>query len=221
MRFVCRRIWSSGLTRRLCAAATLVCYVLTAFGVPLPAAPVRKGSVPFICQSRACGCQSAEQCWSGCCCFTPEQRWAWARQQHVEPPDYAEAPRSGGWQSARKRDGDAKPVKACCSEGHEPAPPCCEPPKEPEQPLPEVCSDCTPPAAKTTTKTHHVGWTLGVEALKCKGQSVLWVTTGVIVRMASAPIELHRAAPTHTLTSVDATPHSRPLAPPDPPPRRS
>src|SRR4051812_45805037 len=41
------------LRRRTCAAVTLVCYALTAFGVPLPAAPVRKGVIPFPCQARA------------------------------------------------------------------------------------------------------------------------------------------------------------------------
>ena len=33
---------------------------------------------PFPCQGHRCGCVSAEQCWGHCCCFTPEQRLAWA-----------------------------------------------------------------------------------------------------------------------------------------------
>lgn len=218
MRFVCRKRWSRPFARRLCAATTLVCYVLTAFGVPLPAAPVRKGSVPFICQARGCGCQSAEQCWSGCCCFTPEQRWAWARQHQVEPPDYAEAPRTGSWQSSRKRDAD-RPA-ACCAGESCPgeARTCCEDHKPDEQPSTDNSNHGHPPAT-IAKKVPRPSWTLGIEALQCKGHSVLWVGPGMIVRTAAGPVEMEYAAPSHTLTSFDATPLVRPLAPPDPPPR--
>jgi hypothetical protein len=109
VRLLPRTISCRSLPRRSCAAVTLVCYVLTAFGVPLPAAPVRKGSVPYPCQGRACGCMSAEQCWSGCCCMTPEERWAWARSHGVVPPDYAERPESTG-QSVRP----VSSHRSCC-----------------------------------------------------------------------------------------------------------
>lgn len=218
MRFVRRRRWLPDLSRRLCAAATLVCYVLTAFGVPLPAAPVRKGSVPFICQARACGCQSAEQCWSGCCCFTPEERWAWARQHHIEPPDYAEAPRAGSWQSSRKRDAD-RPA-ACCTGESSPneSPTCCQQHKPEKQPSSDNGNHVRPPGT-SAKKAPRTAWKLGIEALKCKGHSVLWVGTGATVRPAPQPIEMECPAPSHTLISFSATPLVRPLAPPDRPPR--
>lgn len=44
---------------------------------------------PFPCQGCGCGCKTAEQCWTGCCCFTPSQRIAWAKANGVKPPDYA------------------------------------------------------------------------------------------------------------------------------------
>jgi hypothetical protein len=45
-------------------------------------------SVPFPCQDRACGCLSAEQCYSSCCCFTPEERRRFASEQGVDADRY-------------------------------------------------------------------------------------------------------------------------------------
>jgi len=52
-------------------------------------APVKKDrSRPFPCAQRVCGCQSAEQCWRKCCCFTDAQKVAWADTHGVELPDF-------------------------------------------------------------------------------------------------------------------------------------
>jgi len=40
---------------------------------------------------RHCGCRSAEQCWRGCCCFTNQQKVAWAKAEGVAPPEYVVA----------------------------------------------------------------------------------------------------------------------------------
>lgn len=75
--------------------------------IPLPAAPVaglgvtglgtsrgHSGGVekdlsrPFPCAQRVCGCQSAEQCWRKCCCFTDAEKVAWADTHGVELPDF-------------------------------------------------------------------------------------------------------------------------------------
>ena len=59
----------------------------------MPASPSRKDtSQPFPCMNNPCGCETAEQCWRGCCCLTAEQRWAWAEAHGIQPPDYAERP---------------------------------------------------------------------------------------------------------------------------------
>ena len=49
----------------------------------------RLSSQPFPCQDRHCGCVTAEQCWTNCCCYGPEEHLAWAAQNGVEPPSYA------------------------------------------------------------------------------------------------------------------------------------
>jgi hypothetical protein len=137
--------WRS-LRRRLIAGVTLIAYLLATLGLPLPAAAHKPDEQPFPCQDHPCGCRTAEQCWTACCCFTPEQRWAWARERHIDPPAYAEKPAATGWRTTRLRDHEQRetscrqcvapdpnstqrPVvrKPCCANGQS-GPSCCEPP---------------------------------------------------------------------------------------------
>jgi hypothetical protein len=83
MRVGLRSISSSGL--RQCVLLTLL------FSVCAPMLPLSRSaatkepgkdlSVPFPCQSRACGCRSAAQCQKKCCCFSRAEKVAWARRQ--------------------------------------------------------------------------------------------------------------------------------------------
>ena len=172
------------LPRRCCAGVTLACYLLTAFNVPLPvpAAARKPGDPPFPCQDHGCGCQSAQQCWASCCCLTPEQRWAWAREHQVEPPTYAERPASAGWSTTRLRDREpptTKPAKKPCCAQSEPTPTgssCCS------GHTPVTGSSSTAPAPKGEQKQPeskgHVHWISTVAALKCQGHSTLWAASG-------------------------------------------
>ncbi len=77
--------------RRLSMARPVRClavfgWCLIASGVPLPAirpgderAPTKDRSRPFPCMDSPCGCGTAEQCFSSCCCHSPAERLAWAR----------------------------------------------------------------------------------------------------------------------------------------------
>lgn len=38
--------------------------------------------------NRPCGCDSAEQCWRSCCCFTNQQKVVWAKKHSVSLPSY-------------------------------------------------------------------------------------------------------------------------------------
>src|SRR5271168_1694053 len=102
-------------------AVALIAYIFAAFGFPLPAASVvrKDHSQPFPCQGHVCGCQSAEECWSSCCCYTPEERWAWADAHGVEPPAYAEKPAHHGDPAVAvcdADDGDLDDHASCCAE---------------------------------------------------------------------------------------------------------
>lgn len=66
-------------------------YSFAALGVmPSPGLIIRWiGSVAgerFPCENGGCGCASATECWTSCCCRTEEQRLVWAIENGVPPP---------------------------------------------------------------------------------------------------------------------------------------
>lgn len=111
------------MRRRLTAAGALLAYLAATVGLPLPPSPIVKdGGKAFPCQGRACGCQTAEECWRHCCCTTPEERWVWAAEHHVQPPDYAERPVSDGWRTTPIREQASSETCACCRGKSTPVP---------------------------------------------------------------------------------------------------
>jgi hypothetical protein len=149
--------------RRFCAAIALFAYVTATIGFPLPARGGKDLSQPFPCQDHPCGCQNAEQCWRHCCCFTPEEKLAWAEAHSVVPPDYAEQPAVAGWHTARQRDREADRTCGRCQ--------CCE-----------GGSCCETPARRSAPKRGdpvHT-WVLGFAAARCHGSSTLWMSTGAV-----------------------------------------
>ena len=86
--------------RRITTWLAILGYTLVASGLPLPfgmiapAAPDspaakrlagKDRSRPFPCMDRPCGCATAEQCFTSCCCNTPAETLAWAKAHRVEP----------------------------------------------------------------------------------------------------------------------------------------
>jgi hypothetical protein len=86
--------------RRTTTWLAILGYMLVASGLPLPfgmiapAAPDspaakrvagKDRSRPFPCMDRPCGCATAEQCFTSCCCNTPAETLAWATAHRVEP----------------------------------------------------------------------------------------------------------------------------------------
>jgi hypothetical protein len=57
------------------------------FGLPMPAISAKDISQPFPCQHRQCGCMRAADCWNQCCCFSAQERVAWARRHGAEIPE--------------------------------------------------------------------------------------------------------------------------------------
>ena len=141
-------------------------YVLLASGLPLPfgaVQPVGGGaaseaagkrlaakdrSQPFPCMDKPCGCATAEQCFSNCCCHTPAERLAWAKAHHVEPAVLAALERRVATEVAR-----AKPAGSCCAAMATKQPACCNdrggPPRNPAH-QPEVCAEYQTLAAEPT-----------------------------------------------------------------------
>jgi hypothetical protein len=126
--------------RSLVGRVTLLAYLIATFGYPLwPVWHLKKGPT-FPCQFRACGCLSAEECWAGdCCCFTLEEKIAWADARGVAVPAAA---RSKGAKAASSEEActaccgcDKSP---CCAD-HETSSCCIDHEASSRDPMPWVC----------------------------------------------------------------------------------
>ena len=230
--------------RDVIVVLTLVSHLMLTFGFPLPA-PSRKkpnDGVPYPCQSRPCGCLTSEQCWKGdCCCFTIEEKLAWAEANGVEPPEHVRP-----LVESRKARPKTPKKKSCCSES-EPAP-------EPSVSAPPMCCAKTKPAAtccseksaceatpdaecphcaakakpnccdKTKAPTPDsesgVRWVVGIFAQKCRGEGpagLFQLDPAVAPDLTSFPLaEPERGG--HVALGSDRT-ISVTHSPPTPPPR--
>lgn len=106
---------SGNRPRHAIAVLTLAGHLLAVLGFPLPVSAsnrLKDTSQPYPCQDRPCGCASADECWQGdCCCFTLEEKLAWADANGVEPPGHVRP-----LVESRKGRPVARPGPACCSE---------------------------------------------------------------------------------------------------------
>jgi hypothetical protein len=212
------RFWRA-LRDRLCVTGVCLAYLLAALDIPLPAIVHKDSSQPFPCQDHPCGCQTAEQCWTHCCCFTPQERWAWARAHGVEPPAYAEKPTkkpvkeptNQGWNTVKRRNREQEKTKSATKS-------CCRKRSE--------CAACSKtsskrPAKQAANTSNGVRWGSVLAAWQCQGFRTLWVSVGAVLPTPLrdewspdwSPPSLFTLADTHA--SVRCTP------PPAPPPRQS
>lgn len=176
---VARRV--TRLQRRLarCRRGVVVgfllgCYAVALFGVPMPARFVatEASNQPYPCQDGTCGCNSAEQCWRSCCCYTDQQKFVWAKQNGVTPPaDFLAR------FTPRELVETAAPRRSCCAS------------KSPElgdrSPVAAGACDLAEPAKKTqgSCETAHdqnrteapSRFVITIEALKCRGAATDWI----------------------------------------------
>lgn len=186
-----RHLWHF-LAHRLPAGLVLVAYLVALFGVPVSASTGKDYRIPFPCQDHACGCRNAEECWRHCCCFSLEERLAWARAHGIQPPAYigqsAEAEELGPHTCAHCDHREAAP-KSCCAGHHE-------------------------SHAPATNR-----WGLSFCALRCQGLHSWWITTSILV---PPPFRMTWTSPsvcTGWLADRDVTIPVMCLTPPEPPPR--
>lgn len=145
--------------RQQITAILLVAATVAAL-LPIPLIPIsfKSGkdlSRPFPCQHRPCGCRSAEQCKKKCCCFSAEQKLAWAKKNGVEPSEVVDS-------RALCQLETAAPTKSCCSS------------------KPVTDQKRSKPISRTvarTAKCHEV--VIGVIAQECRG--VAQTTSGQLV----------------------------------------
>jgi hypothetical protein len=207
---------ASRRARRFLTVVSLVAYLTSVWGFPLPQAASHDHSVPFPCQDHHCGCVSAEQCWASCCCFTPAQRLAWAERHDVTIPENVELALRTEEQTEHDHDNCATGEvaddhehhsehknRACCGgHDHEPAD------------AQRACAICTPPESGT-----NVHWVSAFEARKCRGLSTLWIVTGAAVAPAIESLWEFDWAPAGQTSSAVRSLQSVTSLPTVPPPR--
>ena len=157
--------------RRITTWLAILGYTLVASGLPLPlgirGAPAvrdtdaarrlaaKDRSRPFPCMDRPCGCDTADRCFTSCCCHTPAETLAWAKSHGVEPALLVALERRvNGDPPVGMRGGvaAAATTPSCCvAAASRVAPSCCS--TEPtaatveHPPAADACSDRQSPAA--------------------------------------------------------------------------
>lgn len=145
-------------------------YALVASGLPLPLGGVpvaadraaakrlagKDRSRPFPCMDKPCGCATAEQCFTNCCCNTPSQTLAWAKARGLEPGLIAALERR-----ASRADSEAV-VAACCT----------------VRSAPSCCREETPPAETSATAAVPTRAVVLRAMLACGGLVTQWCAAG-------------------------------------------
>ncbi len=156
--YIRRTMHERPLLRRGTSWAMLALYSFVASGVPLPlglppadtAAAKRIASKdrskPFPCMDKACGCDTAERCFTNCCCHTPAETLAWAKARGIEPSVIDALTRRVA-ASALPLEGTASPCCEAASKAR--AAVCCL--AEDDRPDEAICSDYQSLAAEPTT----------------------------------------------------------------------
>lgn len=210
--------------RSFCAAAALA-YAIGAAGLPL-AVPVLPSPLALLrgadqqrypCEDCACGCATANHCWTRCCCHTLSERIAWARREGVRPPDAALAQATAAgldvapWRSTKKlptpiakspttrnRTTASGCGKCCCR----------------SKTSPEARAASAPPA-RSQRPRGVVYW----KALECQGLQQIWMACGTAPPPLPVSLDLKPAscARHETVKTLYTGPLFRPALPPPEP----
>jgi hypothetical protein len=162
-------------------------YVLVASGLPLPGGVPPTGgdaaakrlsakdrSRPFPCMDKPCGCTTAEQCFTNCCCHTPAELLAWAQARRIEPAVIvALERRAAGPEGVASGGTVGRPTQAanCCSTAARPA--CCA-----ETDRPACCSASAPVPVEPEAVPVAVRTVVLRAMLACGGIVSQWLTVG-------------------------------------------
>jgi len=200
---------------RVCRATlwlATIGYALVASGLPIPlgldhgirsAASDKRlagkdHSRPFPCMDKPCGCATAEQCFSRCCCNTPAELLAWAKANRVEPGVISAL---AGRVAATTPSGES-----CCASKNK-----------------TCCSASTEPVAAVqhdTDVTDDAPRSVSLRAMRaCQGLAAEWLLVGVSLPARPAATMWFTAAPVASVCLVDVFSFGALPAPDGPPPR--
>jgi hypothetical protein len=179
------------------AMLALIAHLSTTFAIPLPAsnASADDDGQPYPCRGHSCGCLSAEECWQGdCCCYTLEQKLAWADERGIEPPPHVRPLVASRQASARQ----VARTASCCSEhaatitGS-----CCQHHEASTRTRTAATSAPERHASDSDRPTGSIRWVVGVFADKCHGAGPAGLHHPDLITspaMVSAPVGDRHAA---------------------------
>ena len=133
--------------------AALLSQIIAATGAPvLSPRKTKAGAIPFPCQNHPSGCTTSEQGWAGdCCCFTLEQKLAWADERGIEPPAHVRPMVEARKATTLKQ----KAKSSCCSLTVQS----------------EKRSCCDDGSHEIASEQPAVKWVAGILAQKCRGEA--------------------------------------------------
>ena len=214
----------SRLASRAVIWLTLALYGLVVSGLPLPVAgflPATGGpaakriagkdrSRPFPCMDKPCGCATAEQCFSNCCCNTPAELLAWAEAHQLDPATLL---------TLQHRVAATVPTaqaETCCCSSATAAPSCCGPTEC--GPVDECCETTPLAPAEDRDTTPTPSKVISLKAmLACGGILAGWSAATIslaapaIVRVERSMACCGRIIHADDIgTSIDSTPDAPP-----------
>jgi len=190
--------------RRVASLVTTVALVACTLGVPFPLADIAKDTTEaYPCMHCGCGCADADTCWRNCCCYSQQQKLAWAEKNGVKPPSFvAEAARAERIMIVLEQ----KKTGSCCATAK---PTCCSKVRT-------CCQNAKPPSTQKSSSRSVVTF----QALKCQGLGVHWVFAPVYVT-ADAVVQNLDLLPFETVAFFSPIYSSHPSEPSTPPPQMS
>jgi hypothetical protein len=192
-------------------------YSVLALGLPLPMgslgfcrdSPTAKRlagkdrSRPFPCMDKPCGCATAEQCFSNCCCNKPAELLAWAKANRVDPAVIV---------ALKRRAAVPAPETTCCSTAAKPS--CCA-----EAAKASCCESSGPEPHEPEDAAVSVHTVVLRAMLACGGIVTEWLVVGAALPPPPVMACDRAAAPIASLILTDESSLSERSAPEGPPPR--
>ena len=203
-------------------------YALVVSGLPLPlgggqpASPTsaaahrlagKERSQPFPCMDKPCGCATAEQCFSSCCCNTPAELLAWARAMKADPGVVAAL--------VRRATTSAPAAERCCAAAQSE---CCAAAAESHManPYDQCCSAQASPIAVGDEPCDTLTRGVSLRAMRaCKGLAAEWLSIGVALPPVAPAVVSCVADTLSRIACFDVSISGSRVAPDAPPPRRA
>ena len=208
---------------RITVWLAIIGYALVASGLPLPVdsltaaasdpAAARRlagkdRSQPFPCMDKPCGCATAEQCFTSCCCSTRAERLAWGRAHRVEAAVLAALE----WRMTTDIDSaDAVPTeRSCCSAKARRS--------SPERAVLPAAERLSAPDRESPDPPSPSGTVVLRAMLACGGIVSQWCSAGASLPPPRVDVVVG-CEPIDRIVILDEAVASAPAAPAAPPPR--